>query len=168
MFAWIADKIRWLLLAAVAGGPVMVYMGWSDASRIRDIETNGIETTALIEGATRTTRRRGGETYALKLAWRDKAGGIQKAEKVTVSSTFAKQIISGDKITRQSVRIKYLPDATIDSTPIVLEDAARQEDQDDFLVKLGLGTGAVGIVGSALFFLVGRRRRSAEAVPPSA
>lgn len=168
MFAWIADKIRWLLLAAVVGGPAMVYFGWADAARIRDLETNGIETTAIIEGATRTKRRRGGETYSLNLAWRDKKGQVQKAEKVTVSSAFANQIISGDKLTRQSVRIKYLPDATIDSAPIVLEDASRQEEQDEFMMSFGFGLAGVGIVGSALFFLVGRRRRSAEAAPPSA
>lgn len=161
--SWIVDKIKLFLLGAALIGPVLVYLGWSDASRIRDLETNGIETTALIEGATRSKRRRGGETYSLSLAWQDKKGQVQKAERVKVSSGFANQIIRDDKITRQSLRIKYLPEATIDSVPIVLEDATRQEEQDDFMMNLGLGVGALGIVGSGLFFLVGRRRRSPEA-----
>jgi hypothetical protein len=165
--AWIVDRLRWLLLGAVGLGAVLVYFGWSDAARIRDIETNGIETVANIEGATRTKRRRGGETYALKLAWRDNKGGVQTHDRVTISSTFARLVIHEDRIVRQAVRIKYLPDATIDSVPIVLEDAARQEDQDQFLMQLGFGLAGVGAVGSGLFFLIGRRRRD-EPISPQA
>lgn len=165
IFGWIVAKLRLALGGAVAIGLLMTYWGWSDGARIRDLEANGIEATALIEGATRIKRRRGGESYALKLAWRDVKGEVQKAEKVTVSSTFAGQIISGDRITRQTVRIKYHREATIDSMPMVLEDVARQEDTDDFLMKFGLGISAVGVVGSALFFLIGRRRRGGDAVP---
>jgi hypothetical protein len=163
-FGWIFAKLRLALGGAAAIGLLLAYWGWSDGARIRDVEANGIEATAFIEGATRMKRRRGGETYALKLAWRDATGEVQKAEKVTISSTFAGQIISGDRITRETVRIKYHREPTIDSVPIVLEDAARQEDTDDFLMKFGFGISAVGVVGSGLFFLVGRRRRGGEAV----
>ena len=163
--AWIVDRLRWVLLAAAGGGAVLVYMGWSDANRLHEAETNGVETVAGIEGATRTKRRRGGETYSLKLAWRDTKGGVQTHDRVTISSTFARQIIVEDRITRGSVRIKYLPDATIDSAPIVLEDAARQEEQDTFLMQFGFGLAGVGAVGSGLFFLIGRRRRETPASP---
>lgn len=162
-FAWIVDRVRWLLLAAAGIGALFVYLGWSDAARIRDIETNGIEAVARIDGATRSKGRRSGESYSLKLAWRDNKGGIQTHEKVKISSTFAQQIIRNDKIVRDVVRIKYLPDATIDSVPIVLEDAARQEDQDAFMMNLGFGLAGGGLVGSGLFFLIGRRRRSVAA-----
>lgn len=161
--AWVVDRVRWLLLAAAGGGAVMAYIGWSDAQRIHDVETNGIETVARIDGATRTKSRRGGETYSLKLAWRDNKGGIQTHEKVKISSDFARQIIRNDTIVRDAVRIKYLPEATIDSVPIVLEDAARQEEQDEFMMKLGFGLAGVGAIGSGLFFLVGRRRRDGSA-----
>ncbi len=163
--AWIVDRLRWLLLGAVGLGAVLVYFGWSDAARIREVEANGIETVANIEGATRTKRRRGGETYALKLAWRDNKGGVQTHDRVKISSAFARQIINDDRIVRQSVRIKYLPEATIDSVPMVLEDAARQEEQDDFLMKFGAGLAGIGAVGSGLFFLIGRRRRNDPAGP---
>jgi hypothetical protein len=165
--AWIVDRLRWLLLGAAGLGAVLGYMGWSDAARIRDVETNGIETVASIEGATRTKRRRGGETYSLKLAWRDSKGGTQTHEKVTISSAFARQIVDADRIVRRSVRIKYLPEATIDSAPIVLEDAARREEQDAFMMQLGFGLAGVGAVGSGLFFIVGRRRRD-EPMSPQA
>jgi hypothetical protein len=165
LLAWIVDRLRWLLLGAVGLGAVLVYFGWSDAARIRDIETNGIEAVASIQGATRTKRRRGGETYSLKLAWRDSKGGVQTHDRVTISSSFAQQIIVADQIRRGSVRIKYLPEATIDSVPIVLEDASRQEEQDAFMMQLGFGLAGVGAVGSGLFFLVGRRRRDEPMSP---
>ena len=64
---------------------------------------------------------------------------------------------------RDDVRIKYLPDATIDSVPIVLEDAARQEEQYESMMKFGFGLAGVGAVGSGLFFLLGRRRNRVAA-----
>jgi hypothetical protein len=162
MLAWLIDKVRWLLLIAAVGGPALAYFSWSDAERIRDVETNGVEAVALIEGATRTQRRRGGTSYALDLAWKDGKGGVRKAEKVSVSRTFADQIIRNDKLTRNSLRIKYLrDDETI--TPVVIEDASRQEDQDAFMLQAGLGAGAVGIAGSAVMLLMRRRRQTAEA-----
>jgi hypothetical protein len=157
MIAWFFSKIRWLLLLAAFGGPVLAYLGWSDAQRIRDVEQRGVETTAVIEGATRTKRRRGGTTYSIKLAWKDGKGQVQKAEKITVSSTFANMIIRDDKIIRDTLKIKYLPD-TLESSPVIVEDAQRQEESDTTMIQAGIGAGVVGIVGTGLVFLFGRRR----------
>ena len=162
MLAWLIDKVRWLLLIAAVGGPALAYFSWSDAERIRDVETNGVEAVALIEGATRTQRRRGGTSYALDLAWKDGKGGVRKAEKVSVSRALRIKIIRNDKLTRNSLRIKYLrDDETV--TPVVVEDASRQEDQDAFMLQAGIGAGAVGIAGSAVMLLMRRRRQTAEA-----
>jgi hypothetical protein len=162
MLAWLIDKVRWLLLIAAVGGPALAYYSWSDAERIRDVETNGVEAVAVIEGATRTQRRRGGTSYSLDLAWKDSKGGVRKAEKVGVSRAFADQIVRNDKLTRDAVRIKYLrDDPTV--TPVLVEDANRQEEQDAFMVQAGVGAGAVGIAGSALMLLLRRRRQTAEA-----
>jgi hypothetical protein len=157
--AWVVDRLRWLFLAATLGGVVLAYIGWSDSSHIREVAANGVEATAHIEGATRTTRRRGGESYSLKLSWRDAGGNARSAEGVSVSNGFARRIVSGNSIAADTVRIKYLA-ANADSAPIVLDDAANQEVTDEFMLTLGIGLFGGGAVGSLVMFLVPRRRRS--------
>jgi len=161
MLAWLIDKVRWLFIVAAVGGPVAAYFGWADTRRLSDVEANGVEAVALIEGATRTQGRRGGTSYALNLAWKDAKCGVRKAEKVSVSREFADQIIRYDQIVRPSVRIKYMrDDDTV--TPVVVEDPNR-EDRDAFMLQAGLGGGAVGMVGLGLMFLMGRCRRTEPA-----
>ena len=162
IFAWIVDRLRWLFLAATVGGVVLAYIGWMDSSHIREVAANGVEATASIEGATRTTRRRGGESYSLKLSWRDAGGNARSAEGVSISRGFARQIISGNSIMADTARIKYLA-ADADSKPIVLDDAASQEDTDEFMLTLGIGLLGGGAVGSLVMFPVPRRRRGEAA-----
>jgi len=162
IFAWIVDRLRWLFLAATVGGVVLAYIGWADSSHIRDVGVNGVEANAVIEGATRTTRRRGGESYSLRLSWRDAGGNARSAEGVSVSNTFARRIISGNSITADTVRIKYLA-ADADSKPIVLDDAANQEGADEFMLTAGIGLFGGGAVGSLIMFLLPRRRRGEAA-----
>ena len=158
-FAWIVDRLRWLLLAAVGVGAVLVYIGWSDAARIRDVRDQRHR-----DG--RPHRRRDAhqgppqrrELFAEARVARQQGRHADPRERSTVSNAFARQIIRNDRVMRDAVRIKYLPDATIDSVPIVLEDAARQEEQDELMMKFGFGLAGVGAVGSGLFFLLGRRR----------
>ena len=161
MIAWLVGKIRWLLLLGAVGGPVFAYIGWSDAERIKEVEKNGVEATAAIDGATRRKGRRSGVSYSVNLAWKDTKGNVQKAEKIAVSQSFADKIIRDDKIVRDTLKIKYLPDE-LDAKPVIIEDAQRQDESDQFMMQAGLGAGAVGIVGSLLMLLRGRRR-SAQA-----
>lgn len=167
--AWVVDRLRWLLverlvwllLLAVVIGPVGVYIGWSEMTRIRDIEASGVEATARVEGATSSEPCRSStEDYMLKLSWRDARGTVQTHDSVTISDTFAGKIIvnNGISIVRDTVRIKYLPEAT-ETEPIMLDDAARQQGDDYFTIWLGAGIFTVGAVGSGLMFLLGRRRR---------
>jgi hypothetical protein len=162
IFAWIVDRLRWLFLAAAVGGVALTYMGWSDSSHIREVAANGVEATARIEGATRTKRRRGGESYSLKVSWRDAKGNARTAEGVSISNTFAGRIIRNNSIAADTVRIKYLAD-NADSLPIVLDDAAAQEDKDEFMLMLGIGLLGGGAVGSLLMLLLTRRRRAVPA-----
>ncbi len=160
MIAWLVGKIRWLLLIAAVGGPGMAYLGWSDQNRIKEVEEKGVEAVASIEGATRRKGRRSGTSYSVNLAWKDQKGQVQKAEKISVSQAFAAQIIRDDKIVRDTLKIKYLPDE-LDASPVIVEDAQRQEENDAFMMQAGLGAGALGIVGSGIMLLMRRRRESA-------
>jgi len=162
IFAWIVGRLRWLFAAAALGGVALAYMGWSDSSHIRDVAANGVEATARIEGATRTKRRRGGESYSLKVSWRDAKGNARSAEGVSISHAFAGRIISNNSITADTVRIKYLAD-NADSLPIMLDDAANQEDKDEFMLTLGIGLFGGGAIGSLLMLLLTRRRRGEAA-----
>lgn len=160
---WIASKVKWLLLIAAIGGPVLAFFSWQDGERVRNIAANGIEAQASVEGATRTKRRRGGTSYSVDLAWKDAAGKDRMAEKISVSTQFANRIIRNDKLTVDTLKIKYLPDEPGKDAVIIADDAARQADQDSEMIYVGAGAGAIGIVGSGLFFLLGRRRQESEA-----
>lgn len=162
MLSWLFGKLKTLLLLAAVGGPALAGYMWWDETRIKDIEQNGIEATATIDGATRTKRRRSGESYDVNLSWKDQKGQPRTASSVSVSRVFAGQIIRDDKIVRDTVKIKYLSD-DLDATPVLIEDAGRQLETDRELMWVGAGAGAVGIVGSLLFFLGGRSRRNEEA-----
>lgn len=159
---WITGKIKWLLLIAAIGGPVLAFFSWQDGERVRKIAAQGIEAQASVEGATRTKRRRGGTSYSVDLAWKDAAGKDRTAEKISVSTQFANRIIANDKLTVDSLKIKYLPDEPGKDAVIIADDAAKQADQDSEMIYVGAGAGAIGIVGSALFFLLGRRRQENE------
>lgn len=155
--AWILGKLKSLFLIAAIGGPLLAGYMWWDGQRIKDVETRGLEATAEVTGATRTKRRRGGTSYDVALAWKDQKGAARTAENVSISHAFANAIIKDEKIVRNAVKIKYLgDDATAE--PIIVEDASRQAEGDQDLVYVGAGAGAVGILGSLLFFLFGRRR----------
>jgi hypothetical protein len=162
IFAWIVDRLRWLFLIATGIGVVLIYMGWTDGARIRDLHANGVETTAAVNGATRTKGRRSGESFTLKLSWRDAKGAVLTSDRVPVSNDFARRIIRDGRVTLDRVRIKYLADA-IDTQPLVLDDAARQAETDDFMLTMGLSLAGGGAVCSLLMFLLARRRRDAVA-----
>ncbi len=158
MMAWILAKLKSLFLLAALGGPALAGYTWWDAQHIKDVETRGSEATATIEGATRVNRRRGGTGYDINLAWNDQGGQPRTAERVSVSHTFAGQIIRADKIVRNTVKIKYLADDT-EAKPILIEDAGRQVQTDNELVWVGGGVGGAGLLGSLAFLVAGRRRQ---------
>ncbi|SFJ81074.1 hypothetical protein SAMN05216304_11577 [Bosea sp. OK403] len=163
IIGWTIGKIKWLLLIAAVGGPVVSYMSWADGERVKHVAAQGIEAQASIESATRTKRRRGGTSYALDLAWKGAKGEERKAEKVAVSLSFANQIIRAEKIVADTVWIKYLPDEPGKDAVILRDDAEAQANTDQELIYVGAGAGVVGIIGSALFFLSGRRRKDEQA-----
>jgi hypothetical protein len=159
IIGWIVGKIKWLLILAAIGGPVLAYFGWEDAQRRQDIAKRGVEATATVAGATKTTRKRGGVSYTVNLQWKDANGKDRSAEKISISSDYARQIIRNDRLTIAETRVKYVPDATDDKSGVmIVADTGKQDDLDEGMIYAGAGIGAIGIVGSALFFFLGRRR----------
>lgn len=161
MMNWIKNKLKWGLLAAAAGGAFLAYIGWSEGEHIRDVRARGIEAVALIEGGKESTRK-GNKSYTVDLAWKDASGVDRKASEVSISDGFAGKIIEGDTLTAGETRIMYLADS-VSAAPIVLDDAGTQEEENTAMFYAGLVIGGIGIVGSALFFLLGRRRQDADA-----
>jgi hypothetical protein len=159
MVAWILGKVKWLLLLAAVGGPVMAYFGYTSANEMKEVMAQGTEAVATIDGGTIRKGRRSGTSFSINLAWTDKSGVKQTAEKVSISSALADKLIVGDKIVRDSVKIKYLPGAT-ETKPVILEDAARQISSSEDMVPVMIGAGVIGAIGSG-FFLMRRRREAA-------
>lgn len=168
IIGWIAGKIKWLLLIAAVGGPFIAFMSWQDAERVKRIATEGVEAQASVEGATKTTRKRGGVSYSIDLAWKDAAGQDRKAEKVSISRNYSNRILMNDRIRVDTVPVKYLADDTSKDGVILRDDADQQAETDEEMIYVGAGAGLVGIVGSALFFLGGRRRKDESQEPQQA
>jgi hypothetical protein len=162
MLAWLFGKVRMLFGLAAIGGPIMAFLGWQDVQRIDQLEKDGIEAVAVIDGATRKKSRRGGTTYSVNLVWKDAQGGERKVEGLSISQGFAGQIIRGDKIVRDAVKVKYLA-GDPDISPIIVEDKNRQEESDTFMMQGGLVAGGIGIAGSGLLLLLARRRKEQAA-----
>lgn len=158
---WIASKVKWLLLIAALGGPFIAFMSWQDAQRVKKVASEGIEAQAVVDGVTHTTRKRGGVSYTIDLAWKDQAGQDRKAEKVALSRAFADRIVVNDRISVSTLPVKYLADDPSKDGVVLRDDAAQQAKTDEELVYVGAGAGVVGIIGSALFFWAGRRRKDA-------
>ena len=159
MMAWIVGKVKWLLLIGAVGGPVMAYLGYSGAVEIRDVLAQGQEATATIDGGSIRKGRKSGTSYSVNLSWTDKTGQKLTADKVSITSRLADQIIVGDKIVRDTVKIKYLAGAA-ETKPVILEDAELKITNSQEMVPLGLGACLVGAIGSAFFLL---RRQQATA-----
>ncbi len=155
---WIVGKVKWLLVVLAIGGPFFAYIGWSDAERTARIASQGVEADAAITGATRKKRRRSGTSYALNIAWKDSKGELRKADDILISHRLAERVIRDDRIVMETTRVKYLPDEPEKSGVILVEDADEQASLDSGMTYAGLGAGAIGIVGSGLFFGLGRRR----------
>src|SRR5262245_66355567 len=104
--AWIGDlrQARRVFLVATVIGAVLFYFRWAEVTRIREVESNGIEAVATVEGATRTTRG-SSESYTLRLVWRDARGITESDDKVRIRNGFAHAIISACKIIRSTMLI---------------------------------------------------------------
>jgi hypothetical protein len=157
MISWILGRLKWFLLLGAVGGPVMAYFSHTSAVEMKDVLANGQDAIATIDGGTIKKGRRSGTSYSINLAWADKSGAKQSAEKVSISSGLADKIIVGDKIIRDTVKIKFIPNAP-ETKPVIIEDSGYQIKSNEEMVPIMIGAGVLGAIGSAVFFALGRRK----------
>lgn len=154
-FADIVSNIKWLLLLAIVAGPGWAFFSYTELEKIKRVAAEGTEVTAIVDGGESRSGRRSGTSYTIHAIWPGD-GDVQHAEDVSITSEYAKKIIVDDMLLIDTVQIKYMKD---DSGPVVVVDDIPQLQADkDLMIYLGIGAGVVGLIGSAIFFLVGRKR----------
>jgi hypothetical protein len=159
MVAWILGKLKWLGLILALGPMAFAYFEYESAARDTLFAREGKEAVATIEGATKSTGRRRGTSYSANLSWRDDAGQTRRADKVSISSSLADKLFADNKIVRDSVKIRYIPNdpsaspmVTEERTPTVREPVRAVVNMLPLLVPISL-------IGAALFFVLWRAGR---------
>lgn len=154
---WLSN-LKWFLLIAIVAGPGWAYYNWTLLETIKHVGTDGVEATALVDGGESHSGRRSGTSYKIHVIWQD-AANAQHAQNIDISSEFAKKIIQGDTLTIDTVQVKYLADDA--KAPVfVVEDLPQQQDDKQLMIWVGIAAGIAGIIGSAIFFLVGRNKNA--------
>lgn len=157
---WLSN-IKWALLIAIVAGPGFAIWSFMQVQTFQRIGAEGTEATAIIDGGESRSGRRSGTSYKLHAVW--DAGGTERAENISISSEYADKVIDGDFITIETAQIKYLPDAP-ETAAVIVEDLPQQIADAQLMIYLGIGAGVVGAIGSAIFFLVGRKKKEAPVV----
>lgn len=152
---WLSN-LKWALLIAIVAGPGFAYFMWTELETIKRVSTSGVETVAMVDGGESRSGRRSGTTYKIHAIWLD-ANNAQRAENIAISSEYAHKIIEDDFLTVETVNVKYLADDP--KAPVfVSEDLPQQVQDKEIMIWLAVGAGVVGLVGSAIFFLMGRKK----------
>ena len=115
--------VELLLRVFLLLGSFFLFYGLLDNRELHDLMTEGVEADATIEKV--QINRRG---LGLDLVWKDAAGATRRLENVRLSDAYAKKIISGGRVARPSIAIKYLqhPGAGV----VFLDDANDRSVQD--------------------------------------
>jgi hypothetical protein len=161
MFGNLLRNLKWALVIAIFAGPGFAYFSYTEAEAIKKVMAEGVEATAAVDGAASESGRRRATTYTIHAIWADD-GGVQHAADLDISSEFADQVIEGDYIVIDAVQVKYTPGGD-DATAVVIDDADQQIADKMLMVYLGAATGVIGLIGSAIFFLTGRRKAATPA-----
>lgn len=156
---WLSN-IKWALVLAIFAGPAFAYWSYTEAQTAKRIIADGVEATAVVDGGEIRSGRRSGTSYKIHAIWTDQAGA-ERAENISISSEYAGKIIDEDDfLLIESVVVKYL--ANEPSVPaIVAEDGPTQVADKELMIMLGAGAGVIGLIGSAIFFLTGRKKPEA-------
>jgi hypothetical protein len=160
MIGWIFRRLKWFgLLAAIAPFAVGA-LEYNSVNLDNDMRANGIDAVAEIEGGTRTKRRRTGSSFSVNLSWKDAAGQMRMAEKVSISRSLADRIIKDDQLVTDTIKIRYLPNEP-GRKPVIAEAVGSGGDP----LKAGATMAAyfvpTAVLGALLFVFLRRRERAA-------
>jgi hypothetical protein len=162
---WLSN-LKWALLLAIVAGPAFAYFSYTEVQTLKRVMTEGVEATAVVDGGESRSGRRSGTTYKIHAIWTDQTGA-ERAENITISSEYAGRIIEDDYLLIESVVVKYLAsDSTVPA--VVAEDAPQQIADKELMIWLGIGGGIIGAIGSAIFFLMGRKKPEAASTTAGA
>jgi hypothetical protein len=153
-------QLKWALVIAIFAGPAFSYYSFNESKRIQRIITDGVETTAAVDGGAVTRRRRGQADYTLNVHWRDAKGAVH-SQTLDISDAFAERIIVDDQVTIDQTRIKYLDPYRYDGV-IVAEDAPEQLANKTFDFWLGILAGIAGLIVSPIMFWLERRQAKSQ------
>jgi hypothetical protein len=157
---WLSN-VKWALVIAIFAGPAFAYWSYTEAQTLKRIVADGAEATAIIEGGESRSGRRSGTTYKLHAIWTD-AAGAERAEDITISSEYASQVIEDDFLLIDTAAVKYLAGEP-EAPAIIAEDGPTLIADKELMIMLGGGAGVLGLIGSAIFFLAGRKKPSPAA-----
>jgi hypothetical protein len=162
---WLSN-LKWALLLAIVAGPGFAYWSFTEAQTLKRVMAEGVEATAIVDGGESTSGRRRATTYKIHAIWTDQAG-TERAENISISSEYAGKIIQDDFLAVDTVVVKYLADDP--AAPVVVaEDAPTQIADKELMIMLGAAAGVIGLIGSAIFFLMGRKKPEAARTPAGA
>jgi hypothetical protein len=156
MIAQLLSNLKWFLLIAIVAGPGWAYYSWTGLETVKRVAAEGTEATAFVDGGQSRSGRRSGTSYSIHAIWPG-VGGVEHAKDIDISSEYAKKIIQDDMLLIDDVQIRYMPND--DAAPVfVVEDIPQQQQDKELMIWLGIGAGVAGLIGSAVFFLVGRKK----------
>ena len=154
MFSGYLSKLKWLCIGAAIAGPVFAYFAVTDTNHINKVNKMGVEAIAVVDGMTKTSRRRGGTSYDVDLKWEDASGETREVKGLSISKKLALASIEGDNLTVPAYPIKYLANDP-DADPIIVPDIENQLNSNDFSILMGEVIGGVGLVAALAIFIFG-------------
>lgn len=163
MISWILSRLKWIGLLAGLSPFIVSGLEYNSASIASEFAKSGVEVDAEVDGGTRTKRRRTGTSFTLDLSWKDKAGKVQRAEKVSIPRDIADRIIANDQLTVDKIKILYLPDAPHRAPVVASANARHVAEPGSAALKMFGAFIPVGLIGGGLFWFLRRRERQAAA-----
>jgi hypothetical protein len=161
MLAGLLSSLKWLLVIAMVAGPLYACWTYSEAQTFKHVMADGVEADARVDRGEASTGGRSASSYKIHAIWTDNTGA-EREESIEISPSYASRIIGEGFILIDSVNVKYLQDEP-KVAAIVAEDGPLRIKDKELRTNLGAGTGVIGLTGSAIFLLTGRRRRPGAA-----